>query len=251
MRGLRIAYCCGALTASVLAARCGYESPAGPGYPPAGGPPALATVRLSLTANPIEVGQVGSAKATALDQYGTPIGAGPATYTSSSPEVAVVQPSTGAILAIAPGTTQITATIDGTAGQQTLKVLTPLVSINEVVPNGGAPGSWIELFNPTDAAVDVSSWVVATTGARQLLSLPEGTTIAAHGYFVVDGTSVSPELRLRTADAIQLFTRFGVQADSFTWTVDPGTSYGRCPDGVGALAITSAATRGSANACSM
>ena len=116
MRRLKIVNSVVAIVAMGLIAGC-YESPTGPGQP------ALTTVRLTLAADSIEVGQTTTATVTALDQYGLPIAAGPAKFTSSSPDVATVNESTGAIEAISPGTAQITVTIAGKTAQRTITVL--------------------------------------------------------------------------------------------------------------------------------
>ena len=63
-----------------------------------------------------------TAIAVALDQYGAPIDKGPMTWSSNFPEVAVVQPTTGQILVINSGMTQIIATVAGKEGHRTLTV---------------------------------------------------------------------------------------------------------------------------------
>jgi uncharacterized protein YjdB len=50
----------------------------------------------------------------------------PVTWSSTFPEVAVVQPTTGLMLAIASGTTQISAAIAGKVGRRTVTIITLL-----------------------------------------------------------------------------------------------------------------------------
>jgi len=42
-----------------------------------------------------------------------------------------------------------------------------------------------------------------------------------------------------------------VQSDAFAWGHDPGTSFGRCPDGESGLGVTAVQTRGAANVCAI
>jgi hypothetical protein len=109
-----------AAVAVALTAACGYQSPTGP----AGTPAAVESVRLSVAANPLEVGQATIAKAIPIDFYGAQISpADPANFVSSVPGVARVQADTGIILAIAPGMTTITGTIDGKSASVTVTVV--------------------------------------------------------------------------------------------------------------------------------
>jgi uncharacterized protein YjdB len=59
------------------------------------------------------------------------VSAGPVTWLSSFPEVAVVSPTTGEILAIASGVTQINATIAGKVGRRTRTVSPSPIPIND------------------------------------------------------------------------------------------------------------------------
>jgi hypothetical protein len=209
-------------------------------------PRSAAAVSLSLAANAIEVGQTTTAIAVALDQYGAPI-AGVATYASSAPAVAGVNATTGAVVAIAPGTTEITAAIAGRTAHRTLTVTASPIRLNEVRPGSDASPGWVELFNPSAADVDLSGWTLTGADVSQPLVLPEAITIPAGGFRVIDGSHFPAGLH--AADTFHLFSRFGVQVDSFSWTTSPLTSYGRCADGTGPFVTTTGTTRGGVNAC--
>jgi hypothetical protein len=210
--------------------------------------PALTTVDVTLESSSIEVGQTSSSSAVALDQFAAPISATSVTYFSSNPAVAVVSPTTGNILAIAPGTAQIIATIDGRSGQRTITVSSPPgIKINEVKSNGDAPGGWVELLNPTAFAVDLSGWTLTDSNVLHSVPLPAGTTIPSHGYLLVDEANFPAGLA--AVDAVHLFSRFSVQVDGYAWTSTPATTLGRCPDGTGDFVVTSTATRGATNTC--
>lgn len=73
----------------------------------------------------LEMDQSITAIAVALDLFGAPIDKGPVTWSSTFPEVAVVQPTTGQLLAINSGMTQIIATVAGKDGHRTLTVSSP------------------------------------------------------------------------------------------------------------------------------
>ena len=66
-----------------------------------------------IPAPEVEKGQSITAIAEALEKFGAPIDKGPVTRSSNSPEVPGVQPTTGQILAISSGMTQIIATVAG------------------------------------------------------------------------------------------------------------------------------------------
>lgn len=61
------------------------------------------------------------------------------------------------------------------------------VVINEVAWAGSADSAndeWIELFNTTGAAVDLSGWTISDDNGASVYAL--GGTIAAHGYFLIE-----------------------------------------------------------------
>lgn len=121
------------------------------------------------------------------------------------------------------------------------------VKINEIESEGGSPADWVELVNPSGLAVDVSGYTVrASTDARSY-TLPGGSVIAAGGYLVVEQAALGFDLV--AADAVRLFDRAGTLVDSYSWSAHASTTYGRCPDGTGALVTTASATKGAVNAC--
>jgi hypothetical protein len=234
------------IAAVIVTAACGSDSPTGP---PPYGPPVLTSVRIAVAANPLQIGQSTVASATALDQFGAAIASGAPVYSSTQPGVASVSPTTGEILAIAAGTTIIDATIAGKAAQVLVRVLAAPILINEVKPDGDASGGWVELFNPTDADVDVSAWLLTSSNVFHSVTLPPGTTIAVRGYLAINETKIPSGLG--AVDAVHLFNPFGVGIDEFAWTADPPTSFGRCPDGTGEFLVTAEDTKGSTNACTV
>ena len=212
-------------------------------------PRVLTTVNVSVGSVLIEIGQMTVAAASGFDQDGTPIATGAVTWVSDAPSIAAVNPTTGLIFAIAPGTTRITATVDGKSGERTITVTkAPAIRINEVQPKGDTPAGWIEFYNPTAALVDMSEWtLVGSNFFAPIFTFPAGTVIGAGGYLVVEEATLP--FRLDAPDELHLFSRFGVQVDGEFWGAQPATTFGRCPDGASEFVPTKSITKGSANLC--
>ncbi|MEP6619723.1 MAG: lamin tail domain-containing protein [bacterium] len=120
------------------------------------------------------------------------------------------------------------------------------VKINEVESNGGTPGDWIELYNPSANPVDLSGFQLKDDNDAHIFTIPSGTTIAAGAFMAFD---VEVSFGLGSADMARLFTPAGALVDSYAWTAHATTTYGRCPDGTGAFTTTTASTKGAANNC--
>ena len=93
----------------------------------------LTTVAVSLSSSTIQVGQAATASATGADQNGGSIATGTISWSSASTAVANVS-SSGAITAVAPGQTIITASAGGKSGQATLTVIPVPVATVTVSP---------------------------------------------------------------------------------------------------------------------
>lgn len=121
------------------------------------------------------------------------------------------------------------------------------VRINEVESDGGSPDDWIELVNPTTAALDVSGIVVKDDDDTHAYAIPTGTSIAAGGYLVIERAALG--FGLGGGDTVRLFEGDAL-LDSTTWGEGhPANTWGRCPDATGAFAATAEATKGAANVC--
>lgn len=125
------------------------------------------------------------------------------------------------------------------------------VRINEIESSGGLPGDWVELVNTGTDPVDVSGWVISDSDDDHRFVIPAATTIAAGGYWVADTDAAAlgdAAFGLGGADSVRLFDG-DTLVDSYLWTAHAPTTYGRCPDGTGAFAVTVASTRGATNLC--
>jgi len=224
-------------------ASCREYSPAAPA------PRVLANVNVSVATPVIEVGQMTTATASAVDQDGAPIATGAVVWSSSTPTVAGINPTSGFIFAVSPGETHITATVDGKAGERTVTVVqAAAIQINEIQPRAELSTGWIEFFNPTSAPVDLAEWSLNDAnffGAT--FRFPAGSVIAPGGLLVIEEAALP--FGLDANDSAHLFSRFGVQVDGAFWERQPATTLGRCPNQPGILVVTAAPTKGTANAC--
>jgi hypothetical protein len=209
----------------------------------------LTAVSVSLEAASLEVGQRITATIAAFDQDGAPIASHTPDWSSAAPAVASVDPASGRVLAVAPGTTRIVAIVNGVVGERAVTVFDPPpVRINEIEPAANGTRGWVELFNPTAEPIDVSGWTLNDdTFLGATFTITSRTTIAAGGFVVLEGSSLP--FVLDATDDVRLFSRFGAQVDRLFWTVPSATPNGRCPDGTDVFVPTSAATKGTRNAC--
>lgn len=100
------------------------------------------------------------------------------------------------------------------------------VYINEIVP---APSTgneeWVELFNSTNEAVDISGFIIddIESGGSAPLSIPDGTIIEANGYYVhyISGTylnNAGDDVRLLDSNSNLLdFTTYSSSVFDHSW----------------------------------
>ncbi|MCU1479553.1 MAG: hypothetical protein JWQ19_339 [Subtercola sp.] len=127
---------------------------------------------------------------------------------------------------------------------------TPLPSlvVNEVDASG-VPQDWIELKNVGTAAVDASGLVLKDDNDAHRYDIAAGTIIQPGGYQSFD---VADSFGLgKGGDSARLYLNDGsTLIDGFTWTSDAApATWGRCPDGTGAFAVTASGTKGAGNTC--
>lgn len=122
------------------------------------------------------------------------------------------------------------------------------IVINEIESDDGTPGDWVELVNTATATADLSGLRVLDSDDTHVYTIPAGTTLAGSARLVIEGAQLG--FGLGGDDAVRLTDAAGTSIDSFSWTTHaPDTTYGRCPDGVGAFDVTAASTKGGANEC--
>jgi len=210
--------------------------------------PALTTITVSLSPTSITTGQTSTATASGLDQINSGIGIAGVAWTTGNVAIATVDATTGVITGRAGGTTTVVASSGGKTAQATITVTAPpAIRINEVESNGGTPGDWIELFNPTTAAVSVAGWALRDNDNTRTFQFPAGTTIPAGGYLVAEEAAFG--YGLGAADSARLYNQFGAPVDVHGWETHATSTYGRCPNGTGAFVTMSSVTKGAINDC--
>ena len=95
--------------------------------------------------------------------------------------------------------------------------------------------------------MDLAGWTITNADVFRSAVIPAGSIVPARGFLVIEERSFPSGLPER--EAAHVFSRFGVQSDAFAWGHDPGTSFGRCPDGESGLGVTTTQTKGAANVC--
>jgi hypothetical protein len=167
------------------------------------------TVRLDLPA----------AGPTAVTLALVPNTVGTAPMTVTVPADATSATFTAQIDSMATGTGTLTATLAADMFSSTVTVqqvpVTNHIVLSEVAALGpqGASDEFVELYNPTNADVDVSGWILqyrSATGTtwNNKVTLPMGTTIVAGGFFLITSsiagssgtngypaTGVAPDIR--------------------------------------------------------
>ncbi|MDB4987841.1 MAG: hypothetical protein JWN04_3019, partial [Myxococcaceae bacterium] len=128
------------------------------------------------------------------------------------------------------------------------------VVINEVESSGGSPDDWIELYNTSSQAVDISGWGFRDNDdTHPLYKIASGTIVGPGAFYVLDTlTATTPagfNFGLGSADSTRLYAPDGsTLLDTYSWTAHASSTYGRCPNGAGAFVQTTT-SKGSANLC--
>lgn len=122
----------------------------------------------------------------------------------------------------------------------------PAIVINEIFSRGVVSDpDWIELYNSSDNAVDISGYKIYDTGGRSgskaKMAVPASTTIASKGYYVIvvdDAASANPSgsnFGLSSAgEEVWLESSAGYVIDDVIFpdmSASTTISYGRKPDG--------------------
>ncbi len=123
------------------------------------------------------------------------------------------------------------------------------VVINEIESNAPDKGEdWIELYNKSEKAVDISGWVVVdfkglenlATGDAKLFA--EGTLIAPNGYVTIN----TGEMGLGKNETITLYNKDRNIVDEVSYAAHAKDTFGRVPNGEGAL-LETISTKGASN----
>lgn len=131
----------------------------------------------------------------------------------------------------------------------------PLIVMNEAYSRGiPEDPDWIEIYNASDVAVDISGYKIydngGQSGAKPKKEVPAGTTIAARGFYVivVDDADASGFGLSSGGDEVWFENTNGNVIDNVAIPpMDITQSYGRNPDGAASWELLNTITKGSAN----
>ncbi len=135
-----------------------------------------------------------------------------------------------------------------------------IIVMNEIYSRGGGTvhpdPDWIELYNASTAAVDISGYKIYDSGGnggtKPKMTIPNGTSIAAKGFYVVVtdiSTSVNPAgFGLSSSgEEVWLENSTGVVIDNYTFGAMAETqTFSRVPNG-GTFYLVNALTKGTDN----
>ncbi len=68
------------------------------------------------------------------------------------------------------------------------------VVISEIIPDPAGTDEgheWVELYNPTDESIVISGWKGGSTSFLNQFTIPEGTSIASHRFYLIGESEVS------------------------------------------------------------
>lgn len=124
------------------------------------------------------------------------------------------------------------------------------VRINEVVSNSGNPDDWIEFYNHSETAVDLSGYVLKDNSDSSNYVFPQGTIVEPGAYLVLDtlkGGFGDFDFGLGKGDSVRLFDPAGELIDARTWPDGEHAfpSYGI--DEAGEWRVTGQVTKGALN----
>lgn len=127
------------------------------------------------------------------------------------------------------------------------------VTINEFFPDpdGSDSGEWIELYNASDADVDLSGWMLDDQegGGSSAFIIASATAIAARSFMVFEKSETGLALN-NDGDTVRLLTGEGSVVDTYTYEKSSsGISIGRSVDGGGAWVFCAAPTQRLPNNC--
>ncbi len=137
-----------------------------------------------------------------------------------------------------------------------LITVAPLVPLNQLVINeinaSGVPLDFVELYNSTNAAIDISGYKIYDSGGLPVAYvIPAGTSIASHGFWVMETGSGSPQGQFgisSSGEDITLVNTSDVIVDQLLKVDWPGVPLvARKIDGVAKWIVPTAETKGTAN----
>ncbi|MBN1410525.1 MAG: lamin tail domain-containing protein [Spirochaetales bacterium] len=128
--------------------------------------------------------------------------------------------------------------------------------INEIFAQSDTSDDWIELYNPTNGAMDLSGFHLSDSQFEPLKwTFPDATVIAAKGFLVVKANNKDKDLQtnfyLGPSEEVVLTTPGGTTQIDFVDYAETDVpfdcSFGRSPDGSGIWIIFTNPSKGGPN----
>ena len=118
--------------------------------------------------------------------------------------------------------------------------------VNEVCSSGT---DWVELYNGSEETVDLSGYFLQDSkGSEEEYIFPEGTTVAAGGFLVLEKEADFPFGISGDGDEIVLLDAAGAIVDRVTVpALEDGQTYARATDGGGTWEVKDHGTKGASN----
>ncbi len=145
----------------------------------------IASVTVVLSSSAIPSNGTAQATGTPRDASGNPLAGRAITFTSSNPAVATIVATTGVITATGPGTSTITATVEGQSGTSTLTVcqvgIVPVASTAPTIYVAASTGNDATGTGSCAAPYKTITRGVAGTTSGAIVRVAPGTYDAANG----------------------------------------------------------------------
>jgi hypothetical protein len=146
--------------------------------------------------------------------------------------------------------------VDAAASPIRINEVMPANAMSTCVDELGGNADWVELYNPTDADIDLGGYSATDdVGVPLRTTIVPGVMVPAHGYKLLwcddDTQQGGDHLGFKLGAAGESFALFdpGVtMVDSVTWpALADDAVYARIPDGTGAFTTCTRATCGASN----
>jgi hypothetical protein len=124
-------------------------------------------------------------------------------------------------------------------------------------PDNGDFNDWLELYNPANAAADLTGWHLTDSNDSLKWTFPAGTTVPAHGFLLIwaDGTGTGLHTSFKlgaSGEQLALYDASGQQLDQVFFAEQlTDVSYGRQSDGGSPWGYFTKPTPGSSNEASV
>jgi hypothetical protein len=106
------------------------------------------------------------------------------------------------------------------------------VSIDSVAGTGGTDDDWVELYNPTDQAIDLTGWSIQKTAGTgsSLVKVPLSGSIPASGYFLIVRNGAATAASLVAKADVLASNSFSLSQNNIIYLVSTTTNITNASD---------------------